>query len=548
MELKSLRFRRLRTSPAATSCWASPRRQGRTPLAQDAAAIELIGRAIEITLTPITRTTVRITVQALENNAPQPLPVTGALTGESWVQPAARVRTLSGSREIKCGDLTVTLSPKPLSVRVRGAGGRPIQELKIDAATGNVSFTMGEGPIFGLGQGGPQFDRRGQIDKMSSGQGGYKLATHGAKVPIPLAIGTSGWAMFIHQPSGSLDFTGDEGLFMPTGPDAALPLDLFVIGATGPTAVLAEYARITGFPEMPPLWSFGYQQSHRTLGPPEEILEEARKFREKKLPCDAMIYLGTGFCANGWNTDNGEFTWNPKAFPHPKAAIDGLHNENLKVVLHVVLEGHHLTGTVADPCTAAPLPTGRTGPAGRTESAGWPPDRQVSCYWPAHKPLFDIGVDGWWPDQGDGLDGASRLARNRMYYDGHQMYRPNQRVYALHRNAYPGMQRYAAFLWSGDVRSTWETLKTHVPVAINTGLSGIPFWGTDIGGFIPGTPTSRGELLRPLVSVCSIQSALPVAWQRLEAASALGLEYRRDRCPGNQGLSSRTLGDSRSID
>jgi alpha-glucosidase/alpha-D-xyloside xylohydrolase len=55
------------------------------------------------------------------------------------------------------------------------------------------------------------------------------------------------------------------------------------------------------------------------------------------------------------------------------------------------------------------------------------------------------------------------------------------------------MQRYGAFLWSGDVYSTWETLKTHVPVAVNTGLSGIPYWGTDIGGFVP-TPEYTGEL------------------------------------------------------
>ena len=55
------------------------------------------------------------------------------------------------------------------------------------------------------------------------------------------------------------------------------------------------------------------------------------------------------------------------------------------------------------------------------------------------------------------------------------------------------MQRYASFLWSGDVQSTWETLKTHIAVAINTGLSGIPFWGTDIGGFVP-TQEYTGEL------------------------------------------------------
>jgi alpha-glucosidase (family GH31 glycosyl hydrolase) len=152
-----------------------------------------------------------------------------------------------------------------------------------------------------------------------------------------------------------------------------------------------------------------------------------------------------------------------------------------------VLEGERLTGRVSDPCTAAPLPSGRT------PDHHWPPDRQVSCYWPAHKGLTDMGVDGWWPDQGDGLDAPSRLARNRMYFEGQQLYRPNQRVYALHRNAYAGMQRYAPFLWSGDVLSKWETLKTHVPNAINTGLSGIPYWGTDIGGFVP-TQEYTGEL------------------------------------------------------
>ena len=96
-----------------------------------------------------------------------------------------------------------------------------------------------------------------------------------------------------------------------------------------------------------------------------------------------------------------------------------------------------------------------------------------------------MGVDGWWPDEGDPLDIASRLTRNRMYWEGPQIDRPNERPYALHRNGYAGMQRYASFLWSGDVYSTWETLKTHIPIAVNTGLTGIPYWGTDIGGFVP---------------------------------------------------------------
>lgn len=461
--------------------WAS-----RIALTQDG-SIQVAGKPVEISVTPIGAAHVRITIIPIEGGKALAVPGLGTLVKEDWGKQAAGIRASAAPRKVRCGELSVTLTTNPLAVRVEAPGSRLVQELRIDEATGKVDFNLGKGPVLGLGQGGPQFDRRGKIDQMRSGQGGYNLATHGAKVPVQLLIGTSGWAMFIHRPLGSFDLTGETGKFLPPNAQPPLPIDIFIIGETDPSKIMGEYSRLTGLPEMAPLWAFGYQQSHRTLDAPEEILKEARTFREKKLPCDMMIYLGTDFCPNGWNTHNGEFNWNPKAFPDPKKMIQELHDQHFKVVLHVVIEGRRFTGRVSDPCTAAPLPTGRT-PDGR-----WPEDRQASCYWPAHKPLLDLGVDGWWPDQGDGLDGASRLARNRMYFEGQQMYRPNERVYALHRNGFPGMQRFASFLWTGDVRSRWETLETHVPIAVNTALSGIPYWGTDIGGFVP-TEEFTGEL------------------------------------------------------
>ena len=219
---------------------------------------------------------------------------------------------------------------------------------------------------------------------------------------------------------------------------------------------------------MPPLWSFGYQQSHRTLASREEALDEAKMFRERKLPCDTLIYLGTGFCPSGWNTNNGEFGFNQKVFPDPKVMFDELHAEHFKVVLHVVIKSRSMHGIVRDTCDPKQ-----------------PVEEQPSCYWDLHRDVFKLGVDGWWPDEGDPMNIASRLARNRMYWEGPQLDRPDERPFALHRNGYAGMQRYASFLWSGDVYSTWETLKVHVPIAINTGLTGIPYWGTDIGGFVP---------------------------------------------------------------
>jgi alpha-glucosidase len=468
--------------------------------------IIVAGQRAEIRVATLSASTVRITVLPVGEDGVR-VPFTGALADENAGDVRVRATDAAQLAHVRSGDLVVRYTAAPPTLHIERQG-KSVQRLTLSADGPGLSFLLGRGPILGLGEGGPQFDKVGTTDPMINGQGGYRLATHGTRAPIQWLIGMSAdeprpWGMFIHQPYGSFDLAGSEGKFtLPVrrpnagpasmvNPDpvlsTALPLDVFVVSAPEPAGIMREYARITGFAEMPPLWAFGYQQSHRTLAGPDEIMGVARTFREKKLPCDALIYLGTEFTPSGWNTRNGEFTWHPTNFPDPKGMLDTLHDEHFKIVMHVVIEGRRLTGTVNDPCTAAPLPSGRT-PDDR-----WPPDRQASCYWPIHKTLMDVGVDGWWPDQGDGLDGVSRLNRHRMYWEGTQLYRPNERPYALHRNASAGVQRYGGFVWSGDVQSRWETLKTHVPVAINSGLSGLPYWGTDIGGFIP-TGEYTGEL------------------------------------------------------
>ena len=437
----------------------------RGKMTADEKRITVAGREVEIQLIPVSAFTFRLSLLPVQDGKPAEVPADGSLVERSWAAPK-----LSAAQEqiIKLGGVQVKIAQDPLTFGIETASGELVQQLKIDRESGVVSFATGSAPILGLGQGGPQFDRRGSTDRMRSGQGGYQLRTHGGRVPIPWLIGTSGWAMFFHQPFGTFDFTGPESSFHPASPAAALPLDVFIVVSRDPRTILSEYAGLTGHPELPPLWSLGYQQSHRTLAGGEEILQEARTFREKKLPCDALIYLGTGFCPSGWNTNNGEFQFNQKVFPDPKAIFDQLHQEHFKVALHVVIKAREMHGTVRDACDPQQ-----------------PIEEQPSCYWAEHRDIYSLGVDGWWPDEGDPLNIPSRLVRNRMYWEGPQLDRPNERPYALHRNGYAGMQRYASFLWSGDVYSTWETLRAHIPIAVNTGLTGIPYWGTDIGGFVP---------------------------------------------------------------
>jgi alpha-glucosidase (family GH31 glycosyl hydrolase) len=439
---------------------------------------------LQVAAAAVSASTLRVSVLGAATPETPPIPLDGALVEPTWSPEVHLAR--AGSRTVAVGTFRVHVEGEPLRIRVARPDGRQLQDLAIDRASGALSFARGDGPLLGMGQGGPQFDRRGSTYTTRSGQGGYQLRTHGGRVPIQWLASTDGWALYIHHPLGTFDLTGERGRFNPP-PDDPQPLDMFLVDARDPVAAMGEWARLTGKPEMPPLWSFGYQQSHRTLSGPDEVLWVARTMREKRLPCDTLIYLGTGFTPSGWNTQNGEFRWNPATFPDPQAMLDELHAMHYKVAVHVVLEGRRLTGEVSDPCSD-PSATGATG-SGRA----WPDEQRVACYWPIHRQVFEQGVDGWWPDQGDGLDAPSRLARIRMYYEGSQALRPDERPFALHRNGYAGMARYAPFLWSGDVYSTWETLRTHVSVAINTGLSGIPYWGTDIGGFVP-TPEYTGEL------------------------------------------------------
>jgi alpha-glucosidase/alpha-D-xyloside xylohydrolase len=444
------------------------------------------GQDAEIQIAPVSTHTFRLTVLPIREGQLAAVPTDGSLVQTSWGAPVAKLRGAARAQTVKCGGLRIKISDNPLAFAIETAAGEAVQRLGIDQETGVVSFTTGNAPLVGLGEGGPQFDRRGSADRMRSGQGGYQLRTHGGRVPIQWLIGTAGWAMFIHQPYGTFDFTGPESRFQPatpggapSGPGApALPLDLFFVASKEPATIMAEYARLTGHAEMPPLWSFGYQQSHRTLASREEIFAEAKTFREKKLPCDAMIYLGTGFCPSGWNTNNGEFEFNRKVLPDPKSVFDQLHQDHFKVALHVAYPTGitEMRGAAKDPCD------------GKQRA-----EQQPSCYWEMHRPVLALGVDGWWPDEGDALNAGSRLVRNRMYWEAPRLDRPNERPYALHRNGHAGMQRYASFLWSGDVNSTWETLRTHIPIAVNTGLTGIPYWGTDIGGFVP-TKELTGEL------------------------------------------------------
>jgi alpha-glucosidase/alpha-D-xyloside xylohydrolase len=382
-------------------------------------------------------------------------------------------RELKEAREVTAGKLLVTVRPEPLTISVRGPGEKVVQELTFGEADGTLGFRT-TAPVLGLGEGGQQFDRRGHLFPMLNGQRPPLLATHGGTIPVPFLIGTDGWALFVNGPWGEFDLREGRGRFLPKKEaQGKEPLQLYVIGFQQPADVLAEYIRLTGRPVMPPKWVLGYMQSHRTLASPEEPAQIARTFRDKQLPCDAVIYLGTGYCPAGWNVGHGTLDFNPKTFDRPAENLAALHDLHYKVILHVNRAPKNLFGASVEEKSDSP--------------------QHIRNYWAWHRDVFKLGVDGWWPDDGDELPIEPRLARHRCYFEGPLEDRPNVRPWSLHRNGYAGAQRYGGWIWSGDVQSRWATLAAHVPVGLNHSLSLTPFWGTDTGGFVP-TAELTGEL------------------------------------------------------
>jgi alpha-glucosidase/alpha-D-xyloside xylohydrolase len=432
-------------------------------------------------------------------------PESPVLSERAYPNPALALRELKEPITASMAGLLVTVQSEPLRLTVKGQNGDLIQSLTFEA-DGGTSFALDEKPVLGMGEGGPkpaagsdwrdapvQFDRRGRFDEMVPR---WQSDAYGSRNPVGLLVGTRGWALFFASPWGQFDLRqSDRGRFIPVtrGAMAArqnvanqakqlgkgLPplesfvpglLDIFIFDARRPELFLKDLSAVSGAAVMPPKWSLGYMQSHRTLEDDQQMLRLVDTFREKRIPIDAVIYLGTGFTPRGWNTPQPSFRFNPEVFKRdPAEVIAELHKRNVKVALHMV------------PWDRDRLPSlqGSIPP-----QKGEPIDAShIADYWRQHVALVDAGVDAWWPDEGDWFDLYERMKRHQLYYQGPISTQPDRRPWSLHRNGYLGVARWGGWMWSGDTESSWKTLETQIAVGLDHSLSVGPYWGSDIGGF-----------------------------------------------------------------
>nr|WP_315232383.1 glycoside hydrolase family 31 protein [uncultured Flavobacterium sp.] len=277
--------------------------------------------------------------------------------------------------------------------------------------------------------------------------------------------------------------------------------------------VVTTYTDLTGKPELPPLWALGYHQCKWSYYPESNLKEVAAKFRELKIPCDAL-YLDIDYM-EGFRC----FTWNKEYFPDPKRMVTELAEDGFKTVVIIdpgikidkeyaiykeALEKDYFCKRADGPYMKGKVWPGECNFPDYTNPA-------VREWWAGlfKELISDIGVKGVWNDMNepavmevpnktfpmdvrhdyDGNPCSHRKAHNiygtqmaRATYHGVKRFAYPKRPFVITRSAYAGAQRYTSS-WTGDNVATWEHLWIANIQVQRMSISGMGFTGSDIGGF-----------------------------------------------------------------
>ncbi len=286
----------------------------------------------------------------------------------------------------------------------------------------------------------------------------------------------------------SVEFLSDQAM-----------LDVFVIAGDSLEEILRGYRELTGYPSMPPLWSFGVWMSRMTYFSADEVQEICDRMRREHYPCD-VIHLDTGWFRTDWLC---EWKFNEKRFPDPERFIRGLRRQGYRVSLWqlpYVAEDAEQIDEARKNDYIAPL-TKKQASEGSNFSAldyagtiDFTYPKATEWYKGLLKNLLDMGVACIKTDFGENIHmdaiykGMKPELLNNLYallyqkaaYEITKEVTGDGIVWA--RSAWAGCQRYPLH-WGGDSCSSWDGMAGSLKGGIHFGLSGFAFWSHDVPGF-----------------------------------------------------------------
>ncbi len=294
-------------------------------------------------------------------------------------------------------------------------------------------------------------------------------------------------------------------------------IDAFLIGGKTPEEILHNYRKLTGFPSMPPLWSYGIWMSRMTYFSAEEVNDICDHLRKEHYPCD-VIHLDTGWFRTDWLC---EWKFNPERFPDPKGFIQNLKKKGFRVSLwqlpYVAKGAEQLEEAKANQYIA-PLLKEQASEGSNFSALDYAGtidftyDKAVEWYKNnLLKPLLDMGVTCIKTDFGENIHldavyhGMTPERLNNLYallyqkaaFEITKEVTGDGIIWA--RAAWAGCQRFPLH-WGGDSASSWDGMAGSLKGGLHFGLSGFAFWSHDVPGF-HSIPDFMNSSINPQVYV-----------------------------------------------
>ena len=319
-------------------------------------------------------------------------------------------------------------------------------------------------------------------------------------------------------------------------------IDYYYIAGDNADSVISGYRTLTGKAPIMPKWAMGYWQSRERYTTQDEVVGTMREFRDRGIPVDNIVQDWQYWKDDQW----GSHEFDEKRFPDPVAMVDSIHAMNGRFMISVWPKFYQGTEHFDE-----------------FDSKGWMYKTAITdsvidwlgymqSFYDAYDPgarklfwqqmydhLYPLNVDAWWMDASEPnihdctdmdyrkkLAGPTALGPSAKYfnayalmnaqaiYEGQRSVDPDRRVFLLTRNGFSGLQRYSTASWSGDIGTRWEDMKTQISAGLNYSLSGIPFWGQDIGGF---SVENRYANAQRLYNRSGVENADLKEWRELQA-------------------------------
>ncbi len=331
------------------------------------------------------------------------------------------------------------------------------------------------------------------------------LEQRNSQISIPFVLSNKGYGFFWNNPA--VGWTSFGKNVTEWHAVSTKQMDYWITAKDTPSEIVEQYMETVGKPPMMPDFAMGFWQSKLRYQTQEELLNVAREYKRRGLPISVIV---VDFFH--W-TDHGDWRFDPEYWPDPVGMIRELKSMGIEMMVSIWPTVAKTSENFNEMNRKNLLVKNDIGITTHMEFMGntvffdaTNPKAQEFIWKKAKQNYYDYGVKLFWLDEaepeysdynfslyryhiGPALENSNIYPRlfSKAFFDG-MTKEGEEKVVNLVRCAWAGSQKYGALVWSGDVDSSFRGLREQFTAGLNIGIAGIPWWTSDIGGFLRGNP------------------------------------------------------------